>query len=78
MQLAAFIDAARIRYSKDPLPNSGDNYRDLAGAGLSIIWNESRDLYARLDWATPIGDHWSETDNEHTNNTWWFRIVKQL
>ena len=78
LQLAAFIDAARIRYSKDPLPNSGDNYRDLAGAGLSIIWNESRDLYARLDWATPIGDHWSETDNERTNNTWWFRIVKQL
>ena len=78
LQLAAFIDAARIRYSKDPLPGSGENYRNLAGAGLSMIWNESRDLYARLDWATPLGDHWSETDNERTSNTWWFRIVKQL
>lgn len=78
LQATAFIDAGRVFYNHDNTYISGDNVRNLAGIGMGLIYTKSRDWYAKFDWATPLGDHYSTSDGNTLHNMFWFRIVKQL
>lgn len=77
--LAAFVDGGRVFYNKDGIAeDTSDNVRNLAGTGLSMIYVKPRNWFAKLDWATPLGDHYSSSENEKIHNTWWFRLVKEF
>lgn len=65
----AFVDAGRIM---------GDGTKDLAGTGLGLIYQKSRDWYGKFDWATPLGCHYSESLGKDITSTAWLRLVKQL
>lgn len=65
----AFIDGGRIM---------DDDTNNLAGAGLGLIYQKSRDWYGKLDWAAPLGSHYSESLGKNVNSTLWLRIVKQF
>lgn len=65
----AFVDAGRIM---------DDETNDLAGAGLGFIYQKSRDWYGKLDWAAPLGSHYSESLGRNVHNTVWLRLVKQF
>lgn len=65
----AFVDAGRIM---------GDGTKDLAGAGLGLIYQKSRDWYGKFDWATPLGCHYSESLGKDVTSTAWLRLVKQF
>jgi len=79
LQLTAFVDAGRIKYDKNPLPSdTSDKIRNIAGIGLGFIYSKSRNWYAKFDWATPLGNHYSSADGEDIHNTYWLRVVKQF
>jgi hemolysin activation/secretion protein len=79
LQITAFVDAGRVFYNHQPLESApGDNVQNLAGVGLGLIYSKYRDWYAKFDWATPLGNHYSSTEGENVHNTWWFRLVKQF
>lgn len=65
----AFVDAGRIM---------GDGTKDLAGTGLGLIYQKSRDWYGKFDWATPLGCHYSESLGKDITSTAWLRLVKQF
>jgi len=66
---AAFVDAGRIM---------GNGTNDLAGAGIGLIYQKSRDWYGKIDWAAPLGSHYSESLGRDVNRTVWLRLVKQF
>ena len=66
---AAFVDAGRIM---------GNGTNDLAGAGIGLIYQKSRDWYGKIDWAQPLGSHYSESLGRDVNRTVWLRLVKQF
>ena len=78
LQLTAFVDSGHAIYNKDTLPAAGENSRSLSGAGLGMIWNSSRDLYAKLDYAVPLGSDYARAEGKNVNGTLWFRLVKQF
>ena len=86
ISLAAFVDAGRIWYTRDKADLSpafkdvdiSDNVRNLAGFGLGIHYVKSRQWMAKLEWATPIGNHHSNVNGENVHNTWWFRLIRQF
>lgn len=78
LQMTAFIDAGRVFYNHDNLLGEGNNCRDLAGVGLGLIYSKYRDWYAKFDWATPWGSHYSSAEGNRVDNTYWFRVVKQF
>ena len=78
LTLTAFVDGGRVFYNHDTTGMDGDNGRNLAGVGLGLIYNKSRDWYAKFDWATPWGPHYSTTNGENVHNTCWLRVVKQF
>jgi len=79
LQLTAFVDGGRVFFNRDELPNSmGSNVKNLAGAGLGFIYSHSRKWYAKFDWATPLGNHYSDTEGEDVHSAWWLRVVKQF
>lgn len=69
LMATAFVDAGRIM---------GDGTKDLAGAGLGLIYQKSRDWYGKFDWATPLGCHYSESLGKDVTSTAWLRLVKQF
>lgn len=75
-QLAAFIDAGRVEYNKDSL--EGDNFRNLAGWGLGLLWNDNKNTSARLDVAFPISDDFSKSDGKRNSNVWWFQLIQRI
>jgi len=78
LQLTAFIDGGRVYYNRNDDLIEGSNVRNLAGAGLGLIYSKYRDWYAKFDWATPWGNHYSKLQNEKVHNTYWFKLVKQF
>ena len=64
-----FTDAGRIM---------GNGTNDLAGAGIGLIYQKSRDWYGKIDWAMPLGSHYSESLGRDVNSTVWLRLVKQF
>ena len=78
LQLTGFIDGGRVFYNSDSDLIAGANTRNLAGVGLGFIYNKYRDWYAKFDWATPLGNHYSKLQGEKVHNTFWFRLVKQF
>ena len=69
LMATAFVDVGRIM---------GDGTKDLAGAGLGLIYQKSRDWYGKFDWATPLGCHYSESLGKDVTSTAWLRLVKQF
>jgi hemolysin activation/secretion protein len=78
LQLTAFADAGRVFYNTHNEEFTGENVRNLAGVGLGFIYNKYRDWYAKFDWATPWGNHYSNSEGSTIHNTYWFRLVKQF
>lgn len=81
ISLAAFIDAGRVWYYNDHSynPDPDDkNQRNLVGAGLGVHYLKSRKWMGKLEWATPIGNHFSRTKNKDVHSTWWFRLIRQF
>ncbi|MCF0187573.1 MAG: hypothetical protein HUJ98_13935, partial [Bacteroidaceae bacterium] len=84
LSLAAFVDAGRIWYTRDERDCTpgyevpGSNVRNLAGVGLGVHYVKSREWMAKLEWATPLGNHKSNVHNENIHNTWWFRLIRQF
>ncbi len=79
LQLTAFVDAGRVFYNKDGLAGDpSDNVRNIAGVGLGAIYTTSRNWYAKFDWATPWGNHYSSSEGQKIHNTYWLRVVKQF
>jgi hemolysin activation/secretion protein len=78
LQLTAFADAGRVFHNTHNEEFTGENVRNLAGVGLGFIYNKYRDWYAKFDWATPWGNHYSNSEGSKIHNTYWFRLVKQF
>ena len=76
-QAAAFYDAGWVRYVHSPVAD-GDNARTLAGAGLGLIYQGAKHLYARLDYAAPLSDRWSESMGRQNHGMWWFQFVDRF
>ena len=81
ISLAAFIDAARVWNYKDNYQLGSEyteNQRNLVGAGLGIHYLKSRKWMGKLEWATPIGNHYSNSKKKDIHSTWWFRLIRQF
>ena len=79
LTLTAFYDVGYVRYNRHKLDGwDGSNSRTLAGAGIGLIYQASRDWYAKLDWAKPLSNSYSESYGRANHNMLWFRLVKQI
>lgn len=79
LQLTAFADAGRVFYNHASLAGDDSaNTGNLVGAGLGFIYASDRNWFAKFDWATPIGQHYSSSEGSDIHNTWWLRVVKQF
>lgn len=76
-QLAGFIDTGWVSYNKNPIFKSY-NSRTLTGAGVGIIWSKSSNIFARLDYAFPLSNSFSQTDGKEVNGRWWIQAVKKI
>lgn len=77
----AFVDGGTLWYYEAPdrvVGNNTENRHSLVGVGLGLIYSKYQDWYAKLDWATPWGTHYSEALGKDVHNQVWFRIVKQF
>ena len=74
---AAFYDAGWVHDAKDPV-TAGSNARTLAGAGLGLLYQGKSHLCARLDYAGPLSDRWSESLGKKTQGMWWFQLVDRF
>ena len=73
-QLIPFYD---IGWVKDRRSYYGDDsQRTLAGAGLGLACSNPGHSYARLDWAYPLGEKYSESAGENMHGMWWFQFVQ--
>ncbi len=77
LQAAAFYDVGWVRYRRSPIID-GDNARTLAGAGLGLIYQGEKNMYARLDYAAPLTDSWSESMGKQNHGMWWFQLVDRF
>lgn len=76
-QLAAFYDMGWVNMVHDnPRGNSASRY--LQGAGLGLIYQKAGDWYARIDYAMPIGDRYSNSYGHDMDGIWWFQAVKKI
>lgn len=73
-QLIPFYD---IGWVKDRRSYYGDDsQRTLAGAGLGLAYSNPGHNYARLDWAYPLSEKYSESAGENMHGMWWFQFVQ--
>lgn len=77
LQAAVFYDAGWVRYARSPVTD-GENARTLAGAGLGLIYRGMKNIYARLDYAAPLSDRWSESMGRQNHGMWWFQLVDRF
>ena len=77
LQLTAFYDVGYVRYNTNPII-SGERSQTLAGAGIGLIYNKSRDYYFKLDYAVPLTDKYSRSFGRDNDHMLWFRFVKQF
>lgn len=75
-QLAAFYDAGWVKYMHDN--HDGPNSRYINGAGVGIIWQKTGGVYARLDYALPLGNKYSESYGHDMHGIWWFQVVAKI
>ena len=76
-KLAAFYDVGWVNMVHDnPFGNSESRY--LQGAGLGLIYQQPGDWYARIDYATPVGNRYSNSYGHDMNGIWWFQAVKKI
>lgn len=79
LQLTAFYDVGYVRYNAhDYIGTPGDRSQTLAGAGVGLIYNKSRDYYFKLDYAVPLTDEYSQSYGRDNDHMLWFRFVKQF
>ena len=70
----AFVDAGRIRISKDPwFP--GDNERSLSGAGVGLTWSEPGNWSVRSYYAWKLGDEPALSAPDKSGR-FWIQAVK--
>jgi hemolysin activation/secretion protein len=72
IKLATFIDAGRVEYNKDS--SNDDNFRNLSGWGLGLLWTDTKKTSARLDVAFPI----SGDNEENSSKIWWFQLIQRI
>ena len=76
-KLAAFYDVGWVNMVHDnPFGNSESRY--LQGAGLGLIYQQPGDWYARIDYAMPVGNRYSNSYGHDMNGIWWFQAVKKI
>ena len=78
VQLANFFDFGWVQFYKNPLPMDVRNSRTLSGIGMGILWNSTGQFFARLDYAYPLTNPYSENNGSNMSGTWWFQMVKRL
>lgn len=77
LQLAAFLDHGWVKYVYDN-KFGGKNSRTLTGCGVGIIWADAGRDYARLDYALPLSDSYSENDGKKVSGRLWLQFVHKI
>lgn len=77
LQLTAFYDVGYVRFNRYRYDFTNSNSETLAGAGIGLIYQNSRKWYAKVDYAIPLSSRGSEP-NKAANHRLWFRVVKQI
>ena len=76
MAVGCLYDAGWVKYMHDN--HEGPNSRYINGAGVGIIWQKKGGVYARLDYALPLGNKFSESYGHNMNGIWWFQVVAKI
>lgn len=77
-QAAVFYDAGWVRYVHHPIATTDENARTLAGAGFGILYDGTQHLSARLDYAMPLSERWSESMGQNTHGMWWLELADRF
>ena len=76
LQIIPFYDIGWVQYRKDY--SGPDDQRTLAGAGIGLAFSNPGHSYARLDWAYPLTDKYSESAGHDMHGMWWFQFVQSF
>ena len=68
--LSTFADYGAVQANKNPWPGSGENDRQLAGAGVGVLWQIEKKAALRADLAWKIGSEVATADTDKSPRLW--------